>query len=585
MENWGLVTYREAALLVDPTSTSVSRKQYIAKVIAHELSHQWFGNLVTMKWWDDLWLNESFASLMEYVALDALKPDWNVWLEFGAEDRVAALERDILPGVQAVHTSVSHPDEISTLFDPAIVYAKGAVLLRMLQQYIGEDAFRAGLKTYFQKYQYTNTRGDDLWQAFTDATGQNIADFMTAWISKPGYPVLHVTQKDNKLYISQKRLLAESNDKASLWPVPLFANPELPEALLTSRELDLELDTDDTAIRLINSESAGAYATHYTEPEQQAFLQQQFETGALASVDRLRLLHDSLLLPQANEASLIPSLKLAFSATHEKQNTVWGIISMIIAQARRFVEHDKSLVQQLKQKTQTLVSPLATELGFATRPDDTEETIKLRATIFGLATWAEEPQATAFALREFDRFTRLQDLPADIRVSIFRTGAKVRGQSAYEKLFALYQQTQFSEERQALLAGMTSTRDEAIIKTLLSHITNTKIVRAQDVFYWFIYLIRQQDARLLTWQWMTTHWEWIEDTFKSDKSYDSFPRYASAALIGKDWYTAFKEFFEPKKTQVALTRNIEVGLQDIAATTAWFEREQAGLRQYLSQNE
>ena len=159
MENWDLITYREIALLAEPGVASISSKQYVATVVAHELAHQWFGNLVTMRWWNNLWLNESFANMMEYVAVDALHPEWNVWLEHASQETVAALRRDALDGVQAVQVDVNHPDEISTLFDGAIVYAKGGRLLRMLQQYIGEDAFRRGITDYFTRHAYHNTDG------------------------------------------------------------------------------------------------------------------------------------------------------------------------------------------------------------------------------------------------------------------------------------------------------------------------------------------------------------------------------------------------------------------------------------------
>ncbi|MEO7905130.1 MAG: M1 family metallopeptidase, partial [Candidatus Saccharimonadales bacterium] len=204
MENWGLITYREVALIADPVTASISSRHYIAEVIAHELSHQWFGNLVTMKWWNSLWLNESFATLMAYIAVDALHPEWNVWLDFATMESIMALRRDAIDGVQSVQMDVHHPDEISTLFDGAIVYAKGARLLRMLQQYIGDDAFQAGLKTYFTKHEYGNTEGADLWKELGVASGKDIVQFMETWISQPGYPVLSVSKVGNRINLSQQ---------------------------------------------------------------------------------------------------------------------------------------------------------------------------------------------------------------------------------------------------------------------------------------------------------------------------------------------------------------------------------------------
>ena len=161
MENWGLVTYRESCLLVDKTTT-LSAKQYVATVVAHELSHQWFGNLVTMEWWNDLWLNESFANIMEYIAVDALHPEYNIWREYFAGTCRAALLRDALPGIQAVRQDVKDPAEISALFDGAIVYAKGSRLMLMLLREMGSSNFFKGIKDYFKKHAYGNTTGDDL---------------------------------------------------------------------------------------------------------------------------------------------------------------------------------------------------------------------------------------------------------------------------------------------------------------------------------------------------------------------------------------------------------------------------------------
>ncbi len=165
MENWGLVTYREAYLLLDPENTSFEMKQLVATVIAHELAHQWFGDLVTMKWWDDLWLNESFANMMEYVAIDAIEPDWHIWEVFQTSEAPAALQRDATDGVQSVHVQVEDPAEIDSIFDSAIVYAKGARMLVMARALVGDDALRKGLKAYFDAHKFHNATGADLWSA------------------------------------------------------------------------------------------------------------------------------------------------------------------------------------------------------------------------------------------------------------------------------------------------------------------------------------------------------------------------------------------------------------------------------------
>ena len=220
MENWGLVTYREIYLLVDENST-VSSRQDVALVVAHELAHQWFGNLVTMKWWDDLWLNESFANMMEYVCVNAIEPTWNIFENFQTTGVPLALKRDATDGVQSVHVEVNHPDEINTLFDPAIVYAKGSRLMHMLRRWLGDEAFAKGLNAYFAKHQYGNTIGRDLWNALGDASGRDVAAFMDSWLEQPGYPVLTARVENDTLRLTQKQFfIGEHEDKKRTWVLP-----------------------------------------------------------------------------------------------------------------------------------------------------------------------------------------------------------------------------------------------------------------------------------------------------------------------------------------------------------------------------
>ena len=196
MENWGLVTYREAYLLLDPDNTSLDMKQLVATVITHELAHQWFGDLVTMNWWDDLWLNESFANMMEYVSVDAIHPDWHIWELFQTSEAPMALQRDATDGVQPVHVAVNNPAEIDSIFDSAIVYAKGSRMLVMVRALLGDDALRKGLKNYFAAHKYHNAKGSDLWQALGEASGLDIGKIMNSWLEQPGYPVVTAAVDD-----------------------------------------------------------------------------------------------------------------------------------------------------------------------------------------------------------------------------------------------------------------------------------------------------------------------------------------------------------------------------------------------------
>ena len=267
MENWGLVTYREVYLLVDENSSAASRQQ-VALVVAHELAHQWFGNLVTMKWWDDLWLNESFANMMEYVSVDAIEPSWNIFEDFQTTGVPHALQRDATDGVQSVHMEVNHPDEINTLFDSAIVYAKGSRLMHMLRRWLGDEAFAKGLKAYFEKHQYNNTIGRDLWNALSDASGKDVSSFMDTWLEQPGYPVVSAEVVNDTLILSQKQFfIGEHEDKGRLWEIPLNTNWKgLPDTLSEER-IEIpnynQLAAENKGALRLNTANTAHYITDY----------------------------------------------------------------------------------------------------------------------------------------------------------------------------------------------------------------------------------------------------------------------------------------------------------------------------------
>ena len=305
MENWGLITYRETALLAGEKS-SISSKKYVALVIAHELSHQWFGNLVTMKWWDELWLNESFATMMEYLATDVLEPEWKIWEEFAVNEAIVSLRRDAIDGVQSVHVPVHHPDEIGTIFDGAIVYAKGARLMNMLRKYVGDEAFRKGLQKYFEKFKYQNTIGQNLWDCLSEASGKNIADFMNPWILRSGYPSVLVEDLGDKSKLSQKQFfIGEGKNSGKKWPILLGSNQKnLPEIMDCE---EFEFEKDPNFIQL-NKENVAHFISNYDEKLFENLLE-KVRNGELDTVSRLQILQERSLLSRGGEVSSVDLLK------------------------------------------------------------------------------------------------------------------------------------------------------------------------------------------------------------------------------------------------------------------------------------
>ena len=578
MENWGLVTYREVALLVDKTS-SVSMREYVATVIAHETSHQWFGNLVTMQWWNDLWLNESFATIMEYVAVDALYPQWQTWNIFASQEVLSALRRDQLAGVQAVKVEVNHPDEISTIFDPSIVYAKGARLLKMLRSYIGDDAFRDGLRNYFKQHAYKNTVGGDLWQAFSASSGKDIESFMESWISRSGFPLVSVTTTDDGYRLTQERLILGAPTDESVWPIPLLAyNDSFPE-LLEAKQVSFAAPHD---LPLLNRGNDAHFVAEYDDAAWQQ-IYDALSAGSLDSIARLSLLHETSLLARSGKVNTATLLPLLHRYRHEDTEPVWNIISMIIGDLRRFVETDTESDDQLKRLVTEIAAPLYGKLGFDQLANEPEQDTKLRANILSLLGYADHPEVIERSLLNFREADDALNLSSETRAVIFAVVSKHGSDDDFERLLTIHGQTVNAELRDDVTSGLCATRDTTRIGRLLERMTDNELVKRQDLFRWYIYLLRNRYARDQTWQWMVNHWAWIEDTFKGDKSYDDFARYSANVLSTRDWLDTYRTFFEPLKPQAALTRAIEIGETEIASRVEWLERDGDAVRSTLAQ--
>lgn len=580
MENWGLITYREIALLANPDTTSVSSKHYIATVIAHELSHQWFGNLVTMKWWNNLWLNESFATLMEYVAIDALQPDWNVWLDFATNESIVALRRDSIDGVQAVQVDVNHPDEISTLFDGAIVYAKGARLLRMLQNYLGHEVFQAGLKEYFVNHAYSNTEAEDLWQALETVSGKAISDFMTTWISQPGYPVVSIDQQEGTMHLHQEQFFtAPHAESKRLWPIPLNAtSSELPE-MLTDRDQSLSLNI--TSPLRLNANDTAHFITHY-DTAHLARLTDEVRLGNLQPLDRLQLLHEQTLLARGGVAPSAGLITILDAYRQEINEPVWDIISLAIGELKKFVEGDEKSEAKLRTFAADIARNLYGQLGWTAQADETEAETKLRAVVIATMLYGEDSEAIATAIHLYET-TVLEQLDPELRGLIISTAVRHGSdQRIVDTLLERYRTTSSAELQQDIAAGLTSTRQPDMVVKLLATIKDDKTVRPQDAARWYVWLIRNRDGRTLAWQWLRANWQWVMDTFGGDKSYDDFPRYAASSLVTREQLEEYRAFFVPMQTKPALKRVISIGISEIEGRIDLIERDAEAVREALA---
>lgn len=573
MENWGLVTYRESTLLVHPKHTSIAAKRMVAMVIGHELSHQWFGNLVTMRWWDDLWLNESFANLMEYIVVDALYPEWNIWLDYSSYETLLALRRDAIDGVQSVQVDVDHPDEITSLFDGAIVYAKGGRLIRMLRAYVGEDAFRTGLQTYFKKFAYKNTEGDDLWEELSAASGKDVKAFMHTWISQPGYPVIEVSENQ----LSQVQFFIGPHEQSErLWPIPLNASDEtIPELLdepkiSASIPVGSRLNVGDTA-HFISSYPA----SHFTA------ILDDLATGKLSPIDRLQFLHEQTMLARGGKLDSDKLIPLLSAYKDETVDSVWDIISLTIGELKKFVDKDTEPEIKLRELSKTIASNEFARLGLTPIQGEPETDTKLRGTVAAMMAYGKD-ESTLAALKDLYESHGIESLEPELRSLVLAT--MVRHYHTAELINLLvetYSSTTSVDLRGDICDALTSTDDPKTISRLHEMMLDTSVVRTQDTARWFVYLVRNRDARGATWQWMKDNWSWVEKNFSGDKSYDDYPRLAAAGLSSREHLTEYTEFFTPKMNIPALKRAIQLGISEIQARVELIEKDKAAVEKAL----
>ena len=577
MENWGLITYREIALLVDPKTSTLSAKHSVATVITHELSHQWFGNLVTMNWWNDLWLNESFANMMEYVAVDGLEPSWNIWLDQATSEVVSALRRDSLDGVQSIQIDVNHPDEISTIFDPSIVYAKGGRLLRMLQAYVGDDAMKRGLKMYFEKHQYTNTQADDLWAALSEASGKDISSFMHSWITQPGFPVVSASKNESTITLAQKQFfIGPHEDKDRTWPIPLHgASQSIPESLQAK---EASFTYEDTTVFRLNSGGTAHYITQYDDTLLAAIVQ---DLDSLSSVDKLNFLHEQVLLAKAGMQSYAAIIPLLSYFKNETNESVWSIVALAINELKRFVEQDEKAEQKLKNLVSEVIAVQYKRLGWNAVPGEDENDTKLRSVVISLSLYAERPASIIEAEKRYLN-EPIDALDSELRTAIMANAVRREiGKDTVNTLLSTYPKVTSSELRDDIAAALTSTRNKVVIEKLLELLKDTSLIRTQDFIHWYVWLFRNRYGRELTWLWTRDNWEWVARTFKGDSHYDMLPRYVAGSLITKKHFKEFKEFFGPLESEIALSRNITIGYTELEGIVTLLETDGPKVRKAL----
>jgi puromycin-sensitive aminopeptidase len=576
MENWGAITYREAALLVDPKDSSAGSRQWVATVIAHELSHQWFGNLVTMEWWTHLWLNEGFASYIEYLAVDHIFPDWDIWTEFVGSDLGRALTLDSLKHTHPIEVAVHHPDEISEIFD-AVSYAKGASVIRMLAEYLGERDFREGLRYYLKKHSYKNTSTIHLWEAFEKVSQKPVAKMMSVWTGKAGYPVLTVSEKNGGFDIEQTRFFSSplsqtSTKDKTVWSVPVSfttgTEKGINKIMVDKKHAYISNVKQERWIKM-NTGETGVFRTNYS-PELRMRLAEAVIQKELSVVDRLGLIRDMFDLAYAGHVSAVDALLFAGAYRHETNYAVWSELAAGIARVGALLDGE-SWAPLFENYACEIFRPMVKKVGWKKKKGETHTDALLRSLILAHAGRYGDREVVAHAQKMFSRVTKNKNsIPADLRSVVYNIVARHGGPSEYHTLAQMHHTATLHEEKNRIAGALGRFTDKKLLKQTLA-LAFSPDVRSQDAATFIASVLVNHNGRTLGWQFIKKMWPFILKRYGSQKdlSYFVSPLGAHVATRVAD---DIERFFK-KNPVPGAERTVLQTLERIRAKALWLSRD------------
>jgi puromycin-sensitive aminopeptidase len=585
MENWGMITYRDTALLLDPEKTGLMHRQRVAEVITHELAHQWFGNLVTMAWWDDLWLNEGFASWVEVLAKDHLFPQWQSWTEFVAGDLAYALETNSLASSPPLQLDLEDPRELETLIDPTLVYSKGPSIIRMLDAYLGRETFRDGLRVYLKRHAYGNAVTTDLWKALAEVSGKPVEEVMNAWTGKAGYPILSFENGQ----VSQQRFFSSpreaSRAKASEpWPVPL--SYLLPDGTVTEQTLVTKtaepMPNEVAGAKWFkpNAGQTGLFRTRYSM-EMTHSLEQPLREGKLDEIDRFGLVDDIVAGAEAGLTDAGAVLNLVASLRDEPAYTVWSAVSGGLGSVEGIVE-EENLRDRLDTFGQWLVQPNVKRLGWAPKAGESVFDTLMRPMVLSQAVRFDDEAVTAEARRQFEMYLAGEPVDPDLRPVALYAAARHGGQKEYDALVERYRQEESPQLRTSLLGTLGRFRKGDLIDQYLK-MALSKDVRPQDIYIPLAWSFRNRDARDKAWTWVQQNWdEFVRRYGEGGKMLDRFPHYAASAFATHDKAKEIKDFFEGHP-HPSTSRATPQAVESLELKADWADRDLDKIKKFVSE--
>ncbi len=517
MENAGAVFFRETLLLVDPATITLPERKRVAEVIAHELAHMWYGDLVTMKWWNDLWLNEAFATWMAFRVIDEWHPEWRMWNNF-EHHRAAALALDALNNTHPIYAEVDNPAQATENFD-AITYEKGASVVRMVENYLGANAFRNGVRKYIRRHREGNAEAADLWRALEEASRQKVTRIVRDWIEQPGFPLLEVSRTSRggrtALAMRQQRFFASSKAKATpqTWPIPLVVKvpgrraPQLLRHLMTRSRDRLDLGAGKIPWYYANAAEGGFYRPLHDEETLAALAASLSEV--LTPVERMGLIGHQWAALRAGHGKIESFLSLADALRGETDFDVLGSLMAPLGFTEdQLLEDEGGGRRRFHRWVGSAFSPAWSELGWSAAAGESDDRRLRRAALLRIVgEIAEDPGVAAEARAHFEEYARERTaIEPNLADSLVNITARHGDEALYTRFQDLARAARTPQERRRFQLALAEFRRPALVRRTLA-LALTDAVATQDVGILLMRLFANRNAREQTWQFVVRRWK------------------------------------------------------------------------------
>ncbi|KAI0176375.1 peptidase family M1-domain-containing protein [Hypoxylon sp. FL1284] len=591
MENWGLITYRVVDLMLDEKASGAAMKERVAEVVQHELAHQWFGNLVTMDWWEGLWLNEGFATLMSWLSCNHFYPEWKVWETYVTDNLQSALGLDSLRSSHPIEVPVKRASEVDQIFD-AISYSKGSCVLRMISTYLGEETFLEGVRRYIKKHAYGNTQTNDLWAALEDASGKPVREIMSIWTKNVGFPVVQVTEneKESAIHVKQNRFLRTGDTKPEedkvLYPVflGLRSKDGVDESLTLSKREDT-FKVKDLDFFKLNANHTSIYRTSYT-PERLTKLGQSAKDGLLTVEDRAGIIADAGALAVSGYQKTSGVLNLLKGFDTEASFVVWSeIIARVATVQSAWIFEDATVKDGLEAFVKDLVSERAHRLGWVFSDKDGHVEQQFKAMLFGAAGMAGDQKVIADAKAMFKKYMDgdKSAIHPNIRGSVFSMALKYGGEEEYDAILNFYRKSTNSDERNTALRCIGRAKNPALIQRTLDFVLGGE-VKSQDIYLPTSGLRSHAEGIESLFSWMTKEWPEIYKRLSGNPPIlGSMVSICTSSFAKQEQLDKVEAFFKDKDIEF-FAQPLAQSKDAIRSKIAWLARDRNDVATWVKEN-